>query len=452
MKNDMTVGSARRTIALFALPIMIGNLLQQLYNTVDGIVVGNYVSEAALAAVGSCGTLAFVFLAVSIGMSAGCGIYIAQLFGAKRTDELKSAVSTSLILLVGLGLVLAIFGAVCARWLLRGLMNVTDAAILDDATVYFAIYSIGLLFQFAYNAVAQILRSIGDSRATLYFLAVAAVANLFLDLLFVVVFRWGVAGAAIATTLAQMGSVAVSFVYMFKKYPMFRMSRKEFVFDRKKCGIILALAVPATVQQCVVSFGHVFMQRLVNSFGEVTMAAYTVGSRIENYIFVPIQGFHVGMSTFAGQNIGAGRIDRVQKGWRQIQGLAFITTAVFSALVWGFAGPISGLFGVAGETMSQAIQYCRYQSIFFVIFSAYMVSNGTLQGAGDVKYTGFATLGSLAVRVLAAYGLEAMLHIGYTICWLTVPLGWGVGLVLSFARYFSGVWKKKAVVTAATEA
>ena len=447
----MTTGSAWKTILLFSLPIMIGNLLQQLYNTVDGIVVGNFVSETALAAVGSCTVLAFVFLAISIGMSAGCGIFISQLYGARRYEDLKAAVSTSLILLIGLGVALSLLGSLGARLLLRGLMNVAEGELLDQAVLYFAIYSVGLVFQFAYNAVAQILRSIGDSKATLLFLAVAAVMNLVLDLVCVIFLRWGVAGAAVATAFSQLCSVVVSFAYMFKKYPMFRMSRKEFVFDREKCGVILKLAIPTTLQQCVVSFGNVFVQRLVNTFGEITMAAFTVGNRVESYMFVPILGLNIGMSTFTGQNTGAGKLERVEYGWRSTVVMAAIITLFFSVLAYTAASPISQLFGIGGQTLRQSVELIRFQSFFFLVFAIYMVTNSVLQGSGDVLFASVCSLGSLGVRVAAAYLMAYAFQVGYSSCWKAVPIGWGVGLLMVLARYFSKAWMTKAVVRAKPE-
>ena len=232
VRTDMTTGTPWKHILLFSLPIMAGNLLQQLYNTVDGIVVGNFVSEDALAATGAGAAMAFFFLALSMGLGNGVGIMISQLYGAKRYDELKSAVSTGLILLIGLGVVVSIAGIVLSPVLFSGLMQVEEGPVRDMSITYFAIYSIGFVLQFAYNTVASILRAVGDSKATLWFLMVSAVLNLILDLVFVICFNWGVAGAAIATVISQLASAVVSFIYMFKKFEIFRFKRGEFVFTK----------------------------------------------------------------------------------------------------------------------------------------------------------------------------------------------------------------------------
>lgn len=445
-KRDMTEGAEWKHILLFSLPIMAGNLLQQLYNTVDGIVVGNFVSQNALAATGTAGTLAFIFLAFAIGFGNGAGIMIAQLFGARQYDELKSAVSTALILLVGLGAFFSIFGCALARFLLHSLMNVAEGEVLDLAVRYFAIYSIGFVLQFVYNAAAAILRAIGDSQATLYFLLVSSLLNLVLDLLFVVTFRWGVAGAAVATVLSQVGSSAVSLLYMFKKYAVFRFAKGEFVFRGDKCRLCLRLGVPNTIQQSIVSFGNVFIQRLVNSFGAAAMAAFTVGVRMEGYLFVPAVGLSVGVSTFTAQNIGAGRLDRVKRGARAAVVITLIIAFTLELLSYIFAVPISALFGVEGEAMMLSISYVRFLAFFFWLFAIYIVFSGLLQGAGDVLYAMLGSLISLAIRVIVSYALVGLTDMGFAAIWTAMPVGWVFCLAMVLIRYFTGGWKEKGVV------
>ena len=445
-KRDMTQGAEWKHILLFSLPIMAGNLLQQLYNTVDGIVVGNFVSQNALAAAGTSGTLAFLFLAFSIGFGNGAGIMIAQLFGARQYDELKSAVSTSLILLVGMGAVFSVFGCVFARGLLHGLMNVAEGEVLELAVEYFTIYALGFILQFIYNTVAAILRAVGDSQATLYFLLVSSVINIGLDLLFVISFRWGVAGAAIATVLSQLGSAAVSVAYMFKKYPIFRFAKGEFVFKREKCILCLRLGVPNTIQQSIVSFGNIFMQRLVNSFGEAAMAAFTVGVRLESYLFVPAVGLSVGVSNFTAQNIGAGKIDRVKRGSRASVVIVLIIAFTLELASYLFARPLAALFGVEGEAMTLSVSYIRFLAYFFWMFAVYICYSGLFQGAGDVIYAMAGSLLSLAVRVIAAYTMVYAFGVDFSAVWIAMPIGWVFCLTMAVWRYLSGGWKEKGIV------
>lgn len=445
-KRDMTVGSEWKHILLFSLPIMAGNLLQQLYNTVDGIVVGNFVSQNALAATGSAGTLALIFLAFAIGFGNGSGVMVAQLFGAKQYDELRGAVSTALILLVGIGAFFSVFGCAFARFLLHGLMNVAEGEVLDLAVSYFAIYSLGFILQFIYNAVAAILRAVGDSQATLYFLLVSSAINLLLDLLFVVVFHWGVSGAAIATVLSQLGSAAVSVVYMFRKYPMFRFGKGEFVFRMDKCRHCLRLGVPNTIQQSIVSFGNVFIQRLVNSFGASAMAAYTVGVRLESYLFVPAVGLSVGVSTFTAQNIGAGRLDRVRRGARSATVITLCIAVTLELLSFTFASTLATLFGVDGEALTLSVSYIRFLAFCFWLFAVYIAFSGLLQGAGDVLFAMMGSLISLFIRVVMCYTLVLGFGMDFSAIWKAMPVGWIAALALALGRYFTGGWKEKGLV------
>lgn len=450
-RHDMTRGSEWRLVIRFALPLMIGNILQQFYGMVDGLVVGNFVGDAALAAVGSCGTLSYVFLAASIGLGGGAGIMISQYFGARQERDMRQGASTALILLLSIGAVLAILGALFARQLCGGLMNIQDPELLEMATTYFAIYAVGFIFMFCYNTVSSILRAVGDSKASLLFLVISTVLNIALDLLFVVAFHWDVAGVAFATVLAEVVCAIVSMIYMFRKYPIFRFKRGELSFSSEKVAICLKLGIPATLQQLVVSMGSVFMQRLVNSFGQVTMSAYTVGIKIDNYIFAPAIAFNIGMATFTGQNIGAGKIDRVKRAWRQVGLIAVGVIVACSVLIYFLAPFLSGLFGISGESHARAIEYIQFMSLFFVLFAVYMVCVGVLQGAGDSIYVSICSLSSLVVRVGLAYILVYGFSWGYAAAWQTVPFGWCCSSLLAVTRYLRGSWTTKAIVKANPE-
>ena len=444
----MTAGVEWKQILLFSLPIMLGQLLQQLYNTVDGIVVGNYVGEAALAAVGTCSSLVFLFLAVAMGLGNGAAIMISQFFGARRYQDLREAASTSFLLLGVLGVVFSILGAALAYPLLAGMLNVEAGPLREQAVTYFRLYSIGLMFQFGYNAVAYALRAIGDSKATLYFLLISSVLNLILDLLFVIAFHWGVAGAAIATVLSQLASMIASLIYMHRKYELLRFGRGELKFVPEKCRLCLKLGIPTAAQQAVIALGSLAVQRLINSFGQYTMAACTVGFRLESYCMVSIGGLNMGMSTFTGQNVGAGKLERVRRGLRATLVMEFGITAVISTLMYIFASGLSRLFGVSGEALEQAVMYLRWQALFFPMFSIYFGFMGVIQGSGDVIVASMCSLSSLFVRVIAAYLFAYGLHLGYASCWYCIPVGWVVCLTMAALRYLSGKWKEKAVVKA----
>ena len=443
--NDMTVGSEWKKILLFALPIMAGQFLQQLYNTVDGIVVGNFVSEAALGAVGACTTLAMLFLAFSTGFGNGCGIMISQLFGAGRMEEVKRAVATGIILLAAMGALCMVLGWFGAEWLIIHLLDITDPHLIDLSVSYFSIYALGLVFTFLYNCIASILRAVGDSKATLYFLCVSATMNLVLDILFVAVFQWGVAGAAIATVISQIACVIVCFVYMFARYPMFRFGKGEFRFDPTLGKLCLELGIPMSLQMAIVSCGNVLMQRLVNHFGETTMAAFTCGLRIENYCMVPAMGFNSAMSMFTGQNIGAGKLDRIQRGWKAAVTMALAVTFVIATVLFVGAYPLSALFGVEGEAQLQAVDYIRFVSYMMLIFSAYLTSNGVVQGCGDALYASICSFSTLGVRVALSYTLVFFFNFDYHVLWRCIPVGWLFALALALHYFLKGKWRHSLI-------
>ena len=446
MRNNMTTGTEWKRILLFSLPIMLGQLLQQLYSTIDGIIVGNFVSESALAAIGTCTTLTMIFLAASWGLSNGAGIMIAQFFGAKRHDDLREAASTAFLLLGVMGIVFSFIGVFFARPLIAGFLNVAEGEIRELAIAYFLIYAAGLFFQCSYNAIAYILRAIGDSKATLYFLCISSVINLILDLLFVIGFHWGIQGAAAATVIAQFCSLVASYLYMNRKYEVLRFRIRELRFSGEKCRLCLHLGIPTTMQQCVISFGDVFVQRLINSFGPYTMAACTVGLRIQSYTMVPILGLNMGMSNFTGQNIGAGKLARVKRGLRATLVMELAFTAVVVGTTYLTASNLAALFGVSGEALHQAVENIQFQSMFFLIGSAYFAFSAVIQGSGDVGFATACTMGNLICRVAFAYIFAYVFSVGYQSCWYSMPIGWTVALCLALLRYRSGKWTHKSVV------
>lgn len=445
MARDMTVGSESRHILTFALPIMGGLVLQQLYNTVDSVVVGQKLGEAALSAVGTCSALTMFVVSFATGLCNGAGVVLAQFFGAKRKEDLRSSLSTALTLLSALSILISILGAVFARGVLGGLLDVPPE-ILPDAVAYFRIYCIGLWFQFIYNVVAAALRSVGDSQATLWFLLVASVMNILLDLLFVIVLPWGVAGTAIATVLCQGLCAVISVIYMWKRYDFYRFSKGQFVFDREKSGLILKLGVPTMLQMCIVSGGNVLIQRVVNGLGTAAIAAATAAGRIENYLFIPCQGLNNGIGTFAGQNMGAGNFDRVRSGRVKARRILVPVAIALAALLFLFAKPLIAIFGVEGEALTLGIQHLHFIAPFFVLFALYMSNAGVLTGSGDVMAATRITLTCLALRVGCTYFFRYVCDLGFASLYYANPIGWAYGLIASFFRFRSGKWQTKGIV------
>lgn len=443
----MTTGPEWKRILLFALPIMLGQLLQQLYSTVDGIVVGNFVSSGALAAVGSCMTMSMIFIAASNGMSNGSCIVISQFFGAGRKNDMRAAAANIFLLMFGLGLVITLLAALTAGFTIRVILAINDETIAAQAELYLRIYSIGLIFTFLYNAVAAALRAVGDSRAVLYFLLVSTVVNTALDLLFVCAFRWGVAGAAWATVISQAACIAVSVWYMFRNYPDFRFtSPKQLKFDRVKMKLCLEMGIPSTIQQLTISCGHVLMQRLVNSFGEATMAAVTVGSRYDHYCSIPILGMLQAVASFSGQNTGAGRYDRVKRG--VISGIAMdlIFVAIISCALYIFAEPLSALFGVEGEALYRAVEYLRFLCFAYIPFAIYIPINGTFQGCGEPMAAACVSLIALSGRVGLSYLFICGFGYDYHMLWESFIYGWGAAMIFAICHFATGKWKTKSLI------
>lgn len=441
----MTSGTVWKVILLFALPIMLGNMLQQLYNTVDGIVVGQEVNSNALAAIGTCSVLARFFLCFSLGFSNGCGVIISQYFGAKRDEDIKKSFTTGAIIALAIGVVMTIIGVGLRRFILETLMNITDPEVLDYALQYFTIYCLGLIFTYAYNYIAYTLRAFGDSKSTLYFLALTSVLNLLLDLLMVPMM--GIAGAAVATVISQIVCAAVSYVYMRRHYDSLNIQLREYRVDREKAKMCVTLGIPAILQMCSVSMGNLFMQRLVNGFSNATMAAYTVGGKIEGYIHAPVSSIQQSMSVYAGQNIGAGKMDRVKQGLKATVIINVICSALVALLGILASEPVALAFGLEGEALSQAVEminFYTYTSFTMLFFGLYFACSGIIHGSGDVGYATFVSLTALASRVIISYICVYAFQVDYQILWQTTLISNGISMVLAWARYFSGRWKTKS--------
>lgn len=444
--RNLTVGPEWRCILLFALPIMLGQFLQQLYATVDGIVVGNYVSSGALAAVGNCAIMANLFLAVSLGMANGSGVLVSQFFGAGRHEDMRRAAATALTLLAVLGAAAMLILFCGAELFVVQVLGIRERAIQADAAAYLRIYALGMVFTFVYNAVAAILRSVGDSRAVLLFLLVSTAVNTGLDLLFVAVFSWGVEGAAWATVISQVACTAVSLRYMRRHYDAFRFRAAELRPERDKLRLCLRMGLPNTLQQMVVTCGHLFLQRLINSFGEVTMAAWAVGHRYDLYCSVPIMGMTQALGSFAGQNTGAGRYDRVRRGlWSSI-GMCVVIVLLLGVALRSFAVPLAALFGVEGAALDQAVECLNFLSWCYLIFAVYIPFNGIFQGAGDAIAPAVGSLIALLLRVAGSYILVYAFAWDYHAIWTPYVLGWGAALLYAMTHYFRGGWKRHSIV------
>ncbi len=443
MAKDMTQGKEWRLILSFTLPLIAGNLLQQVYSLTDSLIVGNFAGQAALAAVGTSFPVTYLLLALATGLTNGVGIMAAQFFGAKNADSFRKNLSTACYTLFGAGVLITVLGIALSRPILAGLLQ-TDASILADALLYLRIYCVGLLFQFAYNTFASVLRSIGDSRSTMYFLLLSTVLNILLDLIFVA--HWGVAGVAWATVIAQGISAVTAGVYLFRRVELARFDKGDFRFDRTMFTMSLQLGIPTTVQQCSVGLGMVLMQRLINSFGVDTTAAITAAMKLESFAMVPIMMFYMGLSNFTGQNMGAGNTSRIQRGYHQTMAMAMVACAGIILLLI-FAGPYAvGFFHMNQAATAIGVEYLQTLAGFFLIFCVMYITNGVLQGSGDVIFPTLGSLTSLTVRVIVANLMALAPAIGYRCIFYSIPVGWACGTAIVFIRYLTGRWKQKGIV------
>ena len=441
-KETLLTGDPWKGILRFMLPVFMGLLLQQLYNTADTIIVGNFSSEAALAAVGACGVLTMAFLALANGFSAGACVLIAQLFGAGETEKMRRQASSSLLTMIGMGIIATVAGVLISRFALRYILA-TPESLLSMADTYFKIYSLGLIFQFGYNIISAILRGIGDSKATLYFLLIASVINIVLDILFVYNLNMGVAGAAIATDIAQFASCAAAFLYMMKKYPLFRWKLKEFTFEWPLAKLTLQRGFPMALQQLIVSVGFVFIQRAVNSYGEAMTASYSVAQKVETYMTLPANALMTTQGTYTAQNIGAGKLDRVITGAKHTVVISEIISIASLIIVYIFASPIVTAFGLGSEAAGYCTAHVRCVAICLIPFASYFPLLGLFQGADNALYSTFVATCALAVRAVSTYALQGIPAIGYHMIWWNTLFGWGLGCILAWTHFAKGHWKTR---------
>jgi putative MATE family efflux protein len=436
----MTQGAEWKHLLLFALPLMAGNALQQLYNTADGIIVGNFVGDTALAAVGASAPLTMLFVALAIGLANGSAVVAGQYYGAGKVGEMRRTVSTSIIMMVCLGAVFSVVGVVVARPMMSGIMSVGEEY-LEYAVSYFSIYAIGLVFQFAYNIFAAILRALGDSKATLYFLIISSVTNIVLDLLFVVAFRWSVAGAAIATVISQAVSAVCAAVYMMRKHEVLRFEKGEFRFHGASAVLTMKLALPSTLQQCVVSCGNLAMQRIINEFGQFTpglMAGTTAGMRVESFILIPIFSMHASLVAFTSQNVGAGKWKRVKRVVVTASVCVVVSSAVIAVASNLLAPTLLGIHTETEAVIQAGLVRFRLLVNCYALCGLMKVMQNVLRGAG---YSGLSTF----VSLLGAFGVRIMwlltvfqiprFHTIRTV-YLSFPVTWAATLIVYLICWF----------------
>lgn len=377
---DLTQGSIVKAIILFSIPLLIGNLFQQLYNAVDSYVVGNYVGTNALAAVGASTPIINMLIGFFMGISTGAGVVIAQYFGAEEIKKMRLSIHNSMALTIVLGIALTIIGLICTNPLLKAIG--VPSEVFSQASLYLAIYFWGLIFVMIYNMGSGILRSIGDSKRPLYFLIFSSIVNIVLDFLFVKGFGWGVAGAGFATLIAQAISALMVLYILMKTDENYKLVLREIGFKKDILLRIIKIGLPTGFQQSIVSLSNVIVQSYINVYGSSVIAGYSVTVKIDGFVNLPLQAFNMAVTTFVGQNIGAKQYDRVKKGAYMTTFLATVTIGVFVILMYLFGRNFIALFNQEKEVIDAGRLMQLVFLPFYIILPVNQVINGVLRGAG----------------------------------------------------------------------
>lgn len=444
---DMTVGKPWEKILFFAVPLLIGNIAQQLYNTVDSIVVGRYVGDNALAAVGSAGPIINLLIVLFVGISTGATIKVSQYMGARDREGLSGTISNSLVLTVIASLIITVLGLILSRPML--VMLDTPESILDWCTSYLHIAFLGCIGSAFYNILGGILRGLGDSVSSLMFLLIACVLNILLDIWFVAGFDMGVAGVALATAIAQAISAILCAIKLLSMKELFDIRPELMRLKKKYAGSIIRLGLPSGVTQAIFSTSMILVQALTNSFGELMIAANVIVMRIDGFAMMPNFSFGTALTTYAGQNVGAGRLDRVKEGAKQGTFMALgVSTAITLVLIF-FGKYLMMIFTDTPELIERAAKMLRILAVGYIAMAVLQSLAGIMRGAGD-------TVRPMWVSIVQTIGIR--MPLAYLLCYLTrselnptgrwemLPLSlviaWLCGATATFVFYKRGKWRE----------
>lgn len=434
MTNDMTKGKPAKLIIQFTVPILIGNIFQQFYNVVDSIIVGQFVGVNALAAVGATGSLVFLVIGWITGMTSGFGILISQCFGAGNKDRLRHFMAMSMYLCVAMTIIMTSVLLLTNNFVLRAMK--TPGEIYKDSYVYLAIIYAGLAATFTYNMLSAILRSLGDSKTPLYFLVISSVLNIFLDLLFVAVFKMGVAGAGYATIISQAVSSILCLIYITKKYPMLKLTKKDMMYSWNSVAKLLAMGIPMGLQFSITAIGTMIVQVGLNTMGTIYIAAYTTASKIQNIVMQPFPSLGASIATFVGQNMGAGQINRIKEGVNTALKIAVGCSVVVMIIVFFFSDfMIRGFVSEdSAQVVSVARQFFMVTIWFYPFLSVIFVYRNALQGIGDGLVPMLGGVFELVARALVVILMAK--PFGFVGLCLAHPIAWCSALIPLMPVYY----------------
>ena len=438
--TDLTEGKVWKVIVRFAVPLLVGNLLQQFYNITDSIIVGQFLGKEALAAVSASLFIYYVIISLVIGVGSGTTVVISQLFGAKQYQKVQLAFSSFFIFMLVGGIILSIAGIIFAEPVFR--LTNTPEEVIPQAVAYFRIYIGGTFLFVTFNSIISILRGVGESVRPMLFILITTVLNIAFDLLFILVFKWGIEGAARATVVSQGIGMCIALAYVNNTHPLLSIKKQDMLFDWKLFKESLKIGLPTSVQQCAIALGLIALLGIVNSFGTNTLTAYGAAGKIDTIITQAILTLSGALAAFCGQNIGAGRLDRVKKGVQFTMYTNIALGLLTFAAVYLFGNEMMRIFTKDIDVVAIGKEYLLIIGGFFIVHGALNVYNGALRGAGDTLFPMITSLVCLwLIRIPLAYYLSSWL--GRNGIWWAIGISITIGLIVTFVYYKMGFWKRR---------
>lgn len=439
---DFTEGPIGKPLLMFALPLLAGNLLQQTYSIADSVIVGRFLGNNALAAIGASSPVTRLSIAFMIGFTLGVSVVVSQHFGSHDEEGVRRTIFTSYAFFLLVSFAISIIGFILSPTILR-IMDTPESA-LEDAISYLQLSFIGTLFMVGYNVSSSIFRGIGNSRIPLFMLLLSTIINVFLDVIFVVVLGMGVAGTAWATIISQAVSFLFSFIYFIIKYPEYVLWKKQHSLDLHLLKKILCIGVPSGLKGSMYWLGYVLITSLVNSYGTSTIAAFSIASKIDSFVQTPMTALSSSLATYVGQNVGARKADRITSGVKVGIGIAISFAIIMSTSVFILADRLMSMFTIDQEVVKIGVRYLRIVSALYIIYVLEEVPQGVAIGCGDTLWLLLSTICAMwCVRLPLSYMLSSM--IGIDGIWISMPSGWFVALIFCGGYFLSGYWKRKCI-------
>jgi len=441
MIKDLTEGKPESVLWRFSIPLFISVIFQQMYNISDSVIAGKFAGENALAAIGASFPITMIFMSIAVGSNVGCSVVISQLFGAKKLKDMKTAIFTTVISCIVLSILLTIIGLWQTPSLMR-LIN-TPNNIFADGAIYLKIYIAGFLFIYLYNICTGIFASLGDSKTPLYFLIGSSLANILLAYVFVAKLHWGVAGTGWATFIAQGLACVLCSISLFHRIKAIQTEGTIVLFSMEMLKKVSWVAIPSILQQSFVSIGNIFVQVLINGYGSSVIAGYSAAIKLNTFAITSFATLANGLSSFTAQNIGAGKIDRVKRGFKAGIVLSIIVAVPFVIVYGLFGSSMIKLFlnEDSAVALNIGVIFLKIISPFYLIILIKLMADGVLRGSGSMRLFMITTFSDLILRVVLAFVLVG--HLGTNGIWMSWPIGWSIGTILSYTFYHTGKWKRQ---------